>query len=508
MQSTFLGIDVGSSQVKAAVYDSAGGELALASARVRQVTPQPGWVEFDAEDVWSTVVGVISTVLRSPAVDPRSLSGIGVSGAGNGLLLLDREGRPCRPAIGSSDSRASHLVTAWIGDSSADLRRSLTRQDLWPGQPPALLAWIRDNEPEVLERARAMIFIKDYVNYRLTSVVGTDLASLSGTSLLDVGRRLVRAELLATYGLSEYRYLLGEPVESSAVIGQVSHDAQLECGLAAGTPVVSGLYDVDASSLGSGVTAPGLGCIIAGTWSINETLVATVPNDDTLFMVKCSAIPSLFLALEGSPTSVVSLDWLAPMLLQGERPDAVLTHDEMLIRMEEMINEAGDSPTRLIFHPFVYGSSLSANARASLIGGAGWDSKSQLLRAVYEGIAFAHLDHVERLRRAGLAMSTFRLTGGGSKSPTWSQMFSDALQATVEVPAAEEVGCLGAAMCAAVGVGTFPSFVEAATYMTSTKRVHTPNPVRFSHFSERFRIYQSSVEALRPIWDELAALGD
>lgn len=506
MTAYLLGIDAGSTAYKAAVIDLSGREVGVAARTLAHSMPRPGWVERPLVPAWSAMCEVIREALDRAGVDGARISAVGSTGHGNGLYALDARGEPVRDAIASLDTRAHAVVDAWRSDATVSNIRARTNQALWPGQPNALLAWLRDNEPETFRAIRSVLMVTDYVNYRLAGVRTSSVSMMSGTSLMDVFSGSFDPSLLELYGLGEVLPALPPLHDSHDVIGHVTAEAARETGLAAGTPVVSGAYDIDASAIGSGVVTVGQACVIAGTWSINEVVSAEPNRDPSLLMSKHFAVPGLWLDIDASAASTANLDWFVAQFLGEERRAAEARGQTVFDRCDELVAGADDEVATVIFHPFLFGSDVKAAARAGFYGIGGWHAKAHLLRAVYEGVAFGHRVHVDRLRAAGARIPALRFTGGGSRSPVWAQMFADVLDATVEVPAGGEVGALGAAMIAAVGVGLFPDLPAAARAMVSVQAMHVPDPRSRDRYAARFAIYRDLLGAMDGSWDRLALL--
>jgi L-xylulokinase len=167
-----LGIDNGGTVTKAALYDTAGKEISVASARTEMLFPRPGHAEKNSEDLWAANVRVISSVIMKAGIAAADIAALAVTGHGNGMYLVDAEGNPAHDGINSADTRAMGYVTRWYGDGTFDKVLPHTCQSIWPAQPAALLAWFRDNEPGTLERTRWVLMCKDYIRYRLTGDAG------------------------------------------------------------------------------------------------------------------------------------------------------------------------------------------------------------------------------------------------------------------------------------------------------------------------------------------------
>jgi L-xylulokinase len=501
-----LGIDNGSTVSKAALFDINGKEIAVASCAADTEYPQPGWTERDMEMLWQSTATAIREVLAKSGVRPEEIAGIGNTGHGNGVYLLDKQGQPLRNGIQSLDSRAADVVMEW---NQSDLHAQVfpfTLQSFWPAQPNALLVWLKKNEPQNYERVGAILMVKDYIKYRLTGEISGDYTDMSAANLMDVRNKCYSSELMALYDLSEVTGALPPLKQSSEVAGQVMPAATQETGLAAGTPVVGGLFDVDASAIGSGVINPNQACLVMGSWSINEVITEDPIVDPSLFMTTIFAEPDLFLTIEGSATSATNLEWFVNQFCGDERAEAKRRGISVYEVCSEEVAALPPGSTNIIFHPFLFGSNVQSTARAGFYGVAGWHTRAHLLRALYEGVAFGHLSHIEKLRTAGAQINSARLAGGGSRSPVWSQMFADTIQVPMEVPDGNELGARGAALSAGIGAGVYRDYAEAVQEAVSVVRVHEPIPSNTPHYLARYDEYQRLVEVMQAPWEALNKL--
>ncbi|MCB0178607.1 MAG: carbohydrate kinase [Anaerolineae bacterium] len=506
MGQYLLGIDNGNTISKVAIFDLNGKEQHVASCSVETEYAKPGWTERSMAGFWQGVATAIRETLAKAAIDPAEIVGIGCSGHGNGLYLLDKAGQPLGNGIQSLDTRASSIVDGW---HEVGLHRqvfSQTLQALWPAQPNALLAWLKTHEPARYESIGAVLLCKDYVNYRLTDQIRTDYSDISATSLFDVPRKEYSKELLYSFGIPEIYEALPRLAHSFEVIGQVTAAAAAATGLAVGTPVVGGMFDVDASAVGAGVYRPGQACLIAGTWSINEVVTAEPVIDPNLFMTTIFSAPETWLTIEASPTSATNLEWFVTQFCAEERLDAEKRGISVFEVCSEAVASIAPDNANIIFHPFLYGSNVQANARSGFYGVAGWHTRAHLLRALFEGVVFSHLNHIEKLRAAGANFDIARLTGGGSRSKVWAQMFADILGTPIEIPDGTETGARGAALSAGIGAGVYNSYDEAVDQAVSVVRTHEPISANIPLYLARYEAYKHLVEAMQPSWDHLAGL--
>jgi L-xylulokinase len=507
MGKYLLGIDNGSTLSKAAIFNLKGEEIAVASCAADTEYPHPGWTERDMEMLWQSTATAIRKVLVKSGARPEEVAGIGNTGHGNGVYLLDKQGQPLRNGIQSMDSRAAGVIAKW---NQANLYAQIfpyTIQSLWPAQPNALLAWLKKNEPENYERVGAILLVKDYIKYRLTGEITADYTDMSAASLMDVRNKCYSRELMALYDLPEVYDALPPLRHSNEIVGRVTRAAAEQTGLAEGTPVVGGLFDVDASAIGSGVLRANQACLIMGSWSINEVITEEPIVDPDLFMTTIFAGPDLFLTIEGSATSATNLEWFVNQCCGDERIEAKRRGISVYEVCNEEVASTAPEDSNVIFHPFLYGSNVQATARAGFYGVAGWHTRAHLLRALYEGVVFGHLSHIEKLRTAGAQINSARLAGGGSRSKVWSQMFADTIQVPMEVPGGNELGALGAALSAGIGAGVYRDYEEAVQVAVSVVRVHEPNPANTPIYLARYAEYQRLVSVMREPWEALNELG-
>jgi L-xylulokinase len=506
MGQYFLGIDNGSTVSKAALFDLHGQEIAIASCNADTEYPHPGWTERDMEMLWQSTASAIREVLANSGARPEDIVGIGNTGHGNGVYLLDKQGRPLRNGIQSMDSRAADVITEWNQRNLLSQVFPYTIQSLWPAQPNALLAWIKKNEPQNYERIGAILMCKDYIKYRLTGEITSDFTDMSASSLMDVRNKSYSRELMTLYDLSEIYEALPPLKHCFEVVGQVTRLASEETGLAAGTPVVGGIIDIDASAVGCGAVNAGQACIIAGTWSINEVITQDPLVDPNLFMTTLFAAPGLFLSTEASPTSATNLEWFVAQCCGDERVEAKRRGISVYEVCNEEVASLAPGSVNIIFHPFLYGSNVHPTARAGFYGVAGWHTRAHLLRALYEGVVFCHLSHIEKLRAAGAQFQSVRLTGGGSRSQVWTQIFADSIQVPMEISDGSELGARGAALSAGIGAGVYRDYAEAVEQAVSVLRVQEPIPANTPLYLARYTEYERMVKVMKTPWLDLSKL--
>ena len=493
-----LGLDAGNTVIKAVLFDRTGRQLAASQRNGASLAPAPGHVERDMDELWTNAAVVIRECLEKAGVGEAAVAAVGCAGHGNGLYLIDKVGGPLL-AIQSLDMRAARLAEELLADGNGARLHAICLQEPWPSQTPTLLAWVRRHAPEVYAQCGTAFFCKDFVTFRLTGRRVSDISDMSGAGFVRLPHGVYDTGLLEGYGISDAIDMLPDLLGPTDIVGGVTAEAAAATGLAKGTPVVAGLFDVVASALGSGVSAPGEASIIAGTWSVNQVVAAEVIVDPGIFMISAFA-PDRFMAIESSATSAANLEWYVRELV-----DRGAHHADPFDACNRRVAEVTPSAHDPYFHPFLYGSREGAFMRAGYYGIAGWHSEGHLLRALFEGVAFEHRRHVNVLRSAGVRFDTAALSGGGARSQIWPQMFADVLGIPITVAVCAETGALGAAIAAGVGAGVFPDLSAGVRAMTRRHAAFTPDPNMANHYSESYRSYRMLSEAMRPVWHRMAA---
>lgn len=495
MPDYLLGLDAGNTVIKAVLFDAADGtELAVSARDGHAKLPAPGHVERDLGELWQNAIGVIADCIDKAGIDPGQIRGIGCAGHGNGLYALDRSGQPLI-GIQSLDTRGSDLVSEWARLSVGERAYPISRQKPWSAQTPTLLAWVRRHQPDLYAQIGTVLLCKDFVVGKLTGARVTETTDMSGCGLLAIPDRTYSAELLDIYGLGDARAMLPEVLESADIAGHVTAEVAAQTGLRAGTPVVAGLFDVVASALGSGVVGTGQASIIAGSWSINQVVVDRPISEPPVFM-QSSFDRTRWLAIESSATSAANLEWLVHQFMEEVEGDRFALASELA----GSVSPAADVP---IYHPFLYGAQQDGKARAGFYGVGGWHGRAHLLRALFEGVVFEHRRHVDVLRRAGANVTSATLSGGGSRSSVWPQIFADVLNLPVTVAKGRETGALGAAIAAGAGVGLFADYAAGTKAMTAPARSYGPDSSWGAVYDKRFDLYTQLLKAMTPIWSRM-----
>lgn len=490
-----LGIDNGLTVTKAVIFDASGRVLATARRRVAQSMPKPRHVERDMADLWHQTAAAISEAIAASGQPASRIAAVAATAHGDGLYLLDCAGAPLGPGILSLDSRAGSVAENWARDGTAARALARTGQMPHASAPSALLAWIRDNQPDRFAAIGHVLACKDWLTLCLTGRIGTDLTEAS-TSFTAMQSQDYAPDIPDLFGLGPLP--LPEIALPDQIVGHVTPEAAAMTGLLPGTPVAAGLHDVTASALGAGGYGEGIVAIVAGTYSINET-VTRQPRTDPRWFCRNGIARGEWNAMSISPASSANYDWFLDNLGADDGSGAPL-HFQAIPQIETALSR----PSTALFLPYLFGSPHGPQASGAFFGLRGWQDRPALLRAVVEGIALNHRHHVEALRE-GFAPRHARLTGGISRAPVLAQLFADALDMPVTTSPVEEAAAWGAALCAGAGVGLFASPRHDPRPQAGT--THHPDPDRAADLAARHAVLTDLAAALTPLWPRIEALG-
>ncbi|WP_329350870.1 carbohydrate kinase [Streptomyces sp. NBC_01261] len=468
----YVGIDVGTSTVKAAAFDGSGHQLAVA-ARPVGLSMRGGFVEQDMDEVYGAVVAVLDE-LTSDVDGPFELAGL--TGQGDGVWLVDAEGRPVRAAASWMDGRAHELLDQWLADGTFETVFRRTGSAMFPGCPGPLLAWLAAHEPASLDAAATALYCKDMVFQRLTGVRATTDVSDASMPFLDPRTRSYDNGVVELLGLTRRRRLLApvsDPVATAETRGE---------GLPAGTRIANGPYDLPACALGAGVTEPGDGLLIVGTCLAG--LVATTELDlsgEPAGLYISLDRPGHWLRAMPAMVGTAALDWvLSTTGVRHEEVDGLLAATPPGANGVRVLPYFAPSGERA---PFV-----EPRLRAELTGVSLESTPADLIRATCEGIGYAARHCLEA---AGLTGS-LAVCGGGTRSPAWMRLLADVLGRPLRVVEGE-VGARGAVLAAAERYGV-P--LDAGVWTRPTEIVE-PDAGRAAFYAKGFEDHLARLAAAR-----------
>lgn len=499
MKKYIVSVDRGSTNVKAIVFDMAGEEILVSSrASQKPVSFHPGWWEQDMQLIWESTADAIKDIFKK-GIKAEEILGIFVSGQGNGLMPVDKERNPVRMGILSLDSRAASIVKQWITKGYYDKILHQNGMPIAVGSPLPLLAWFQENSPEEFARIDKLLFSKDWINYKLCGVIGTDPTDVSGAGMMDIRENRYSYELFEELGLSQIIGKLPPIHPSHTIIGKVTEEASRETGLLAGTPVLGGAHDIGAFPYGVGTLDSRQWVCIVGTWGMNLHAVESPDGQHSAF---CHTCPGYYLTGAGDGNSGGCEDIMLDVLYGKEKKSLSEQGKTIYDYVENLVEDR--EPTQILFQPYLFGNSLSQVAGAGFYGIKNWHEKADWFKAVLEGIVMGHLANMCKL--PGYEEIEFIwLIGGGAKSKVLGQLFADISGKTVRIAATNEITARGGALNALVGLGICKNHEEAAIPVRM-KHEYIPDEKKHKFYSKKFEIFCEAAEANVEIWEKLSDL--
>ncbi|WP_182354739.1 FGGY-family carbohydrate kinase [Flaviflexus huanghaiensis] len=489
-----LGIDNGGTVTKAALHAMDGESVAMTSRSVHPIVHAPGWSERDMEDLWEANISVIREVVDKSKVDPADIAGVVLTGHGNGVYLVGANGAPVRNGIISNDSRAQDIVDRWNMDGSyREKCKPLTMQSLFSGGPLPILAWLAENEPDVVDKTRYIFMAKDFIRYRLTGNANFERTDASCTDLYDMVDHELHETVFEKMGAGDWEGKLPPLIDSTAIGGYILPEVAAATGLLETTPVVAGVSDISGAPVGVGGVSDYELSVIAGTWSINSYFSPEAAAHEQQFMTSMAPLPGRYLITEASPTSAANLEWFIQKVLRAVPGFADATNTELYEFCNDLAFSEGASDSEITYLPFLFGTSMHPHVAGSFTGITNADGLAQIIYSIYEGVALSHLEHIEKLRSyTNKLKPRARLTGGVTRSRRWTQLFADVIGMEIESVDVEESGILGAVIVGATGLGLYETVADAAAAM-----VPEPSPTQFkarADYSETYERWKRTVE--------------
>ncbi len=481
---TYLGIDIGTSGVKALLIDRDGIPIGEATARsVEPVRPQPGWSEQNPSDWWSATLEAVDGLARAHPKEVAAVRGIGLAGHMHGATLLDRNDKVLRPCILWNDGRAAAECAEM--EAALPALRDIAGNIAMPGFTAPKIAWVRKHEPEIYERLARVLLPKAYIRLLLTGEHVEEMSDAAGTLWLDVGKRDWSDALLAVTGLD--RSHMPRLVEGSAPSARLKREFVNRWGMSGEVIVAGGAGDNAAAACGIGAIQPGEGFVSLGTSGVlfvsNDRFR---PNTGGAVHAFCHAVPDTWHQMGVILSATDSLNWLARVT--GQDPAGLARAAEAQF----------SGPGEEIFLPYLSGERTPHNnaaARGSFTGLSHSSDAARLAQAVLEGVAFAFRDCRRVLNDAGTTLGQLIAVGGGSKSELWLRLIATNLDTPIAIPADGDFGgALGVArlgLCAAEGVDPAQIMLKPAI-----QRVVEPDASLADAYARQYERYRALYPAI------------
>ncbi len=466
MTDVLVGLDVGTTGVKALAITPDGNVIASAEEGYGLSTPQPGWSEQDPEDWWRASEAALAQL----GVEPDR---VGLSGQMHGLVCLDERGQVLRPAILWNDQRTAAECAEIEERVGLERLIALTGNRALTGFTAPKLLWLRRHEPEVYARIDRVVLPKDYVRLRLTGEWAIDAADASGTLLFDVARRRWSDEVLAALEI---------PAEWLPPVSESTE--------------IAGAGDQQAAALGVGVIEPGTVSVVLGTSGVVLAALPTYAHDpEARVHAFCHAIPNTWEAMGVMLNAAGSLRWFRDALAPGASFDELTT--------EAARAEAGGDD--VTFLPYLQGERTphaDPEARGAFTGLALQHDRGTLVRAVLEGVAYGLRDSLELLRALGVEPTSGRVSGGGAHSCLWLEIVASVLDLPLERSVVDEGSAYGAALLAGIAGSTFSSAQQAVAECVRVRETVEPNPAWVRRYGEGYARFRALYPAIRGVEEQ------
>jgi xylulokinase len=503
-----LGIDIGTSGTKTALFNIHGDRIASSVSEYPLYQPKNGWAEQDPNDWWNAVILTVRDTVDKSGVKKEDIVGIGLTGQMHGLVMLDKDGLVLRNAIIWCDQRTleeCHDIERLVGREQLI---KITANPALTGFTASKIMWVKKHEPELYAKCRHILLPKDYIRYKLTGNFATEVSDASGMQLLDVPQRRWSEEVLDKLGIDID--MLGRVYESPEVTGYTTNESAIKCGIIAGIPVVGGAGDNAAAAVGEGVVSEGRAFTTIGTSGVVYTHTDKLAIDPLgRVHTFCCSVPGAWHLMGVTQAAGLSLRWLRDTVCSSEIYEAKSKGIDPYVIMDKKAADSSIGANRLIYLPYLMGERtphLDPNCRGAFIGLSAMHGRGDMIRAVMEGVCYSLKDCLEVLAEMGAVPEDMRICGGGAKSVLWRKMLADVYGLPVTTVESDEGPALGAAILAMVGAGLYSDVQTACKNIVRTKETITCDMSNNEKYIRYYEIYNRLYANLKDDFNALARI--
>jgi xylulokinase len=509
----FLGIDIGTSAVKALLISETGEVISSASVEYPLLTPKTGWAEQEPESWWNGTVLAVRKCLekaRSAQKCAPDVAAVGLTGQMHGSIFLDRRGSVLRNAILWCDQRTEEQCREITEITGFDTLIKTTFNKALAGFTAPKILWLRRHEPEVYAGVEKVLLPKDYIRFRLTGAFATEVSDASGTLLFNVAERRWSDDMLRALEIP--RAWMPDCYESPVISSRLNREGAAALGLPEGTPVAGGGGDQAAGAVGNGIVSTGLASCVLGTsgvifWHADKPVFDPRGRLHSF----CHAVPGKWHLMGVTLSAGGSLRWLRDNFCAEEIEEARLQNRDPYEIMVEKAEKIPAGSEGLIFLPYLAGERTpyaDASARGAFIGLSLRHNRAHLMRSVMEGVTMSLKDCLELGLQTGVNAEKIYLSGGGARSSLWRRMAADIFGAEISRVTVDEGPAYGAAILSAVGVGAFPSVEEACLTLVKTADSIKPEPESVPLYRALYELYGPLYAALKEHYHHNSAFLD
>ena len=497
MKPYLLGIDVGTSACKIAVFDRNGTVLETATGEYEVYYPQTGWAEQDPDEWWRVICSTMKYIFSKSQIKPEEIAGIGIDGQSWSAIAVDKEGSVLTNTPIWMDTRADDICRELSEKVGEQRIFEVAGNSLQPSYSTAKIIWYQRNMPQVYENIDKVLQSNSYIAYRLTGQMTQDLSQGYGFHCFDMHTGTWDQAMCEALGIPAH--ILPDIHPCHEVIGTVTKAAAAQSGLAEGTPVVAGGLDAACGTLGAGVIHAGETQEQGGQAGGMSICIDSYKADPRLIL-SCHVVPGKWLLQGGTTGGGGAMRWLEKEFGAFEREEGRRTGKSSLDLFNEEAGNVGPGSDGLIFLPYMAGERSplwNPYAKGVYYGMDFGKTKGHFIRAVMEGVAMSLRHNLEVAAEAGASVDVLRAMGGSANSLLWTQIKSDVTGKPVIVPSSDTATTLGAAILAGVGVGIYEDFEEAVKLTVENKRYHVPNQADRNIYDRNYRKYLSLYEHLK-----------
>ena len=487
MAHLLLGIDIGTSACKIAVFNEGGQVFAQSTQPYPVYYPRPEWAEQDADEWWAAVCTGLRDVLSRPEINASDICCIGIDGQSWSAIPVDKDGKTLARTPIWMDTRAREICSRVKERLGEDTVFDIAGNDFLPSYTAPKILWFQEEQPELFARTAKFLQSNSYIAYKLTGILSQDVSQLYGLQFYSLHNMQYDAALAAELGISPA--LIPDIYPCDQIIGRVTKEASALTGLKEGTPVVAGGLDAACGTLGAGVCRPGETQEQGGTAG-GMSICTDSAFAHKKLILSPHVVPGLFLLQGGTVGGGGALKWFRQELGNG-------------MSFDELTAEAAKVPAGsegVVFLPYMAGERSpiwNPDAKGVFYGLDYSKTRGHMIRAVLEGVAFALEHNLRAAAEAGAEVGVLNAMGGSSNSALWMQIKADVTGKTIQVPASDTAATLGAAIVAGVGCGVYSSYQEAVDKTITIKKTYTPDAVSHSIYQHCFELYLELYEDLK-----------
>lgn len=486
MKQQLLGIDIGTSACKVAVFDEEGKVLAQANRPYRVYYPQNGWAEQNPEEWWEAICDAVREALSEESVSAEQIKGIGVDGQSWSAIPVDENGSVLHNTPIWMDTRARHLCEKVKKEIGADEIFRVAGNDFLPSYVTPKLLWFKEERPEVFQKTHKFLQSNSYIVMKLTGEMSQEYSQCYGIHFFHMEKLSYDMALAEKMGLSPD--MMPKLYGCDEIVGSVTEEAAKKTGLKAGTPVVAGGLDAACGALGAGVYRPGE-TQEQGGQAGGMSICTDKALSHKALILGTHVVPGLWLLQGGTVGGGGALKWFRQELGGG-------------MSFDELTAEAAEAPPGsdgVLFLPYMAGERSpiwNPDAKGVFYGLSFDKTRGHLIRSVLEGVAFSLEHNLRTAAETGIHVDTLNAMGGASNSVLWTQIKADVTGKTIRVPSSDTATTLGAAILAGVGCGIYGSYGEAVNRTIRMTRVQEPNP-------ENKAVYDRAMERYLRLYEDL-----